>query len=72
MTEDQSLNPVLQKAYAQVQKYAKIPPQAQVASKMVIWGKPLFKMIAKRDEDTNHFCGFVMQTVHAKEFDIIH
>ena len=61
MTEDQSLNPVLQKAYAQARTYAKIPPQARVARKMVIRDEPLFKMIAKRDEDTNHFCGFVMQ-----------
>lgn len=59
--KDRSLNPVLQKAYAQARIYAKIPPHARVASKMVIRDEPLFKMIAKRDEDTNHFCGFVMQ-----------
>ena len=55
------MNPVLQKAYAQARTYAKIPPHAQVASKIVIRDKPRFKMIAKRDEDTNHFFGFIMQ-----------
>jgi 3,2-trans-enoyl-CoA isomerase len=59
--KDYATNPVLQNAYTQAQVYAKIPPHARVASKMVIRDEPLFKMIAKRDEDLNHFCGFVTQ-----------
>lgn len=59
--KEHATNPVLQNAYTQAQVYAKIPPHARVASKMVIRDEPLFKMIAKRDEDLNHFCGFVTQ-----------
>ena len=59
--KDQALDPLLQKAYAQARLYAKIPPQARVASKMVTREEHIFRMIAKRDEDTQHFCGFVTQ-----------
>lgn len=59
--KDQALDLLLQKAYAQARIYAKIPSQARVASKMVTREEHIFRMIAKRDEDTQHFCGFVTQ-----------
>jgi len=59
--KDQALNPLLQRAYSQARIYAKIPPQARVASKMVTREEHIFRMIAKRDEDTQHFCVFVTQ-----------
>jgi 3,2-trans-enoyl-CoA isomerase len=59
--KDQALNPLLHRAYTQARIYAKIPPQARVASKMVTREEHIFRMIAKRDEDTQHFCGFVTQ-----------
>mmetsp|Transcript_20795 Transcript_20795/g.35708 ORF Transcript_20795/g.35708 Transcript_20795/m.35708 type:complete len:336 (-) Transcript_20795:1334-2341(-) len=57
--KDQASDPVMQKAYAQAKMYAKIPPQARVASKLVTREEPIRDMIASREADTNHFCGFM-------------
>ena len=54
-----SNNPVTQKAYDQAKIFAKIPPQARVASKIVTRDEHIRDIIAKREEDTEHFCGFV-------------
>lgn len=59
--ENQALNPVLQKAYAHAKLYAKISPQARVASKAVTREEHIHDMIDTREADTTHFCGFVTQ-----------
>eukprot|EP00571_Detonula_confervacea_P016831 CAMPEP_0172299972 /NCGR_PEP_ID=MMETSP1058-20130122/2161_1 /TAXON_ID=83371 /ORGANISM="Detonula confervacea, Strain CCMP 353" /LENGTH=321 /DNA_ID=CAMNT_0013009607 /DNA_START=72 /DNA_END=1037 /DNA_ORIENTATION=+ len=59
--KDQASNPLMQKAYKQAKIYAKIPPQARVASKLLTRDEHLQDMIAKREEDRTHFCGFVTQ-----------
>lgn len=52
---------LLRKAYAQASIYAKIPHQARVASKLVTREEHIHDMIAKRENDTDHFCEFVTQ-----------
>ena len=54
-------NAVLQQAFIQATRFAKVPPQARVASKMLTRSEHLEDMIAKRQHDTDHFCGFVTQ-----------
>ncbi len=61
ITKDQASDTLMQKAYQQAKTYAKIPPHARVASKLVTRQSHLRDMVATRDEDTAHFCGFVMQ-----------
>lgn len=59
--KDQSSNALMQRAYKQATIYAKIPPQARIASKKVTRDDPMQHMIATREADTDHFCGFVTQ-----------
>jgi 3,2-trans-enoyl-CoA isomerase len=54
-------NAVLQQAFIQATRFAKVPPQARVASKMLTRSEHLEDMIAKRQHDTDHFCGFITQ-----------
>jgi len=61
--KDQASNPVMQHAYEQSALFAKVPPQARVASKMLTRSEHLEEMIVKRQQDTDHFCGFVTQDV---------
>lgn len=61
MKEDQAINRCMQDAYKQAQVFAKIPPAARVASKAVTRDEHLKELIARRQEDTDHFCGFVTQ-----------
>ena len=61
LIKDQASNPLMQKAYTQAKIFAKIPPQARVASKAVTRDEHIKDMIAKREEDAAHFCGFVTQ-----------
>ena len=59
--KDQSSNALMQQAYKQAQVYAKIPPQARVASKLLTREQYIKDMIQTREQDTDHFCGFVTQ-----------
>lgn len=59
VTKDQASSQLMQKAYAQAKLFAKIHPQARVASKLVTREEHIQDMIAKREDDSNHFCGFV-------------
>jgi len=59
VTKDEASSQLMQKAYAQAKLYAKIHPQARVASKLVTREEHIQDMIAKREDDSNHFCGFV-------------
>ena len=52
---------VLQQAYVKATQLAKVPPQARIASKMLTRSEYLDDMIAKRQQDTDHFCNFVTQ-----------
>ena len=61
IAKDQVSDSLMQKAYHQAKTFAKIPPHARVASKLVTRQSHIHDMIATRDEDTAHFCGFVMQ-----------
>jgi enoyl-CoA hydratase/carnithine racemase len=61
ITQDQASDTLMQKAYQQAKIFAKIPPHARVASKLVTRQSHIRDMVATRDEDTAHFCGFVMQ-----------
>ncbi|KAL7452135.1 hypothetical protein ACHAWC_003865 [Mediolabrus comicus] len=56
-----SFNPVMQHAYKQAALMARISPDARVASKLVTRSDLLQDFIAKRQDDTDHFCGFVTQ-----------
>ncbi|KAL7533765.1 hypothetical protein ACHAXR_005440 [Thalassiosira sp. AJA248-18] len=60
-SKDQADNALMQKAYSQAKIFAKIPPQARVASKIVTREEHVQDIIATREEDANHFCGFVTQ-----------
>ena len=59
--KDQSSNALMQQAYKQAKIYAKIPPQARVASKLLTREQYIKDMIQTREQDTDHFCGFVTQ-----------
>mmetsp|Transcript_6586 Transcript_6586/g.16260 ORF Transcript_6586/g.16260 Transcript_6586/m.16260 type:complete len:139 (+) Transcript_6586:2279-2695(+) len=59
--EDRASNPLMQRAYEQARMYAKISPQARVASKLVTREEHIQDLIVRREEDTDHFCGFVTQ-----------
>ena len=59
--KDQSSNALMQQAYKQAKVYAKIPPQARVASKLLTREQYMKDMIQTREQDTDHFCGFVTQ-----------
>lgn len=63
LNKDQASNKLFQKAYAQARLFAKIPPPARVASKLLTRDEHIKDMIAKRDADTAHFCGFVTHKV---------
>ena len=54
-------NPVMQHAYKHAALMARISPDARVASKLVTRSDLLQDFIAKRQDDTDHFCGFVTQ-----------
>jgi len=60
-TKDQSSNALMQQAYKQAKVYAKIPPEARVASKLLTREQYIKDMIQTREQDTDHFCGFVTQ-----------
>jgi 3,2-trans-enoyl-CoA isomerase len=57
--QSQTSNPVMIKAYEEAACYAKIPPQARVASKLVTRSESLKEMQMTREGDTQHFCGFI-------------
>ena len=59
--EGQASDPLMQQAYNQAKTFAKIPPQARVASKMVTREDHIADIIEKRNADNDHFCGFVTQ-----------
>lgn len=59
--KDKATNRVIQKAYTQAKMYAKIPPPARVASKLVTRDEHIKDMIDKRERDTDYFCGFITQ-----------
>ena len=61
VTKDQVFDSLMQRAFAQAQLFSKIPPHARVASKMVTRQSHIHDMVAEREKDTDHFCGFVMQ-----------
>lgn len=50
---------VLEKAHAEAAKWASIPPQARVASKLITRQKYLDHLKAHRKEDMDNFCAFV-------------
>ena len=52
---------VLQRAYTQATRFAKVPPQARVASKMLTRSEHLEDMNVKRQNDTDYFCNFMTQ-----------
>ncbi len=52
---------VLLQAYRQATRFAKVPPQARVASKMLTRSEHLNDMNVKRQHDTDHFCNFMTQ-----------
>ncbi|KAL7430124.1 hypothetical protein ACHAXM_002017 [Skeletonema potamos] len=54
-------NPVMQQAYIQATRFAQIPAQARIATKMITRSKHLEDMIAKREQDIDHFCNFITQ-----------
>ncbi|KAL7521982.1 hypothetical protein ACHAWX_007195 [Stephanocyclus meneghinianus] len=56
---NQAMSPVMQRAFQEAALYAKISPQARVASKLVTRSESLKEMLASRDEDTEHFCSFI-------------
>eukprot|EP00804_Cyclotella_cryptica_P012833 CCRYP_010586-RA/>CCRYP_010586-RA protein AED:0.03 eAED:0.03 QI:660/1/1/1/1/1/2/107/188 len=58
---NQALSLVMQKAFQEAELYAKISPQARVASKLVTRSESLKDMIASREADTEYFCSFICQ-----------
>lgn len=64
--QSQSSNAVMQSSYREASRYAKIPSQARVASKLVTRLESLKEMEATRDADLDHFCGFITQEVVQK------
>lgn len=66
ITKGQESDSLMQKAYQQAKAFAKIPPHARVASKLVTRQSHIHDMIATRDDDTAHFCGFVTQNAVQK------
>ncbi len=51
---------VLDASYEAARTFAKIPPQARVASKMLARKEYLDELIENRDADTSHFCNFIL------------
>ncbi|KAL7527667.1 hypothetical protein ACHAWF_002266 [Thalassiosira exigua] len=64
--KDEELNPLMLNAYRQAKIFSKIPSQARVASKMVTRDEHIQDMLAKRQEDNDHFCTFVTQDLVQK------
>lgn len=64
--QSQASNPVIQKAFEEAARYAKIPPQARVASKLVTRSESLKEMEMTREADMRHFCGFITHEVVQK------
>ena len=64
--QNQASNAVMQRAFEEATRYAKIPPQARVASKLVTRLDSLKEMDKTREADTQHFCGFITQEVVQK------
>ena len=64
--QSQASNPVMQKAFVEAARYAKIPPQARVASKELCRRSFLRDMEKTREADTQHFCGFITHEVVQK------
>jgi len=54
---------VLEKSYEIAAKWAKIPPQARIASKMLVRKEYLDNLILKRDEDTEYFRTFIQNEI---------
>ena len=52
---------VLQAGYIKAALFAKVHPQARIASKMLTRSEYLQDMIARRQHDSDHFCNFVTQ-----------
>ncbi|KAL7497914.1 hypothetical protein ACHAWT_009423 [Skeletonema menzelii] len=52
---------VLQAGYIKAARFAKVHPQARIASKMLTRSEYLQDMIARRQHDSDHFCNFVTQ-----------
>jgi 3,2-trans-enoyl-CoA isomerase len=50
---------VLDTSFEMASRFAKIPPQARVASKMLARKEYLDEVITSRDADTSHFCNFI-------------
>jgi len=59
--KDRASNVLMQQAYKQAKVYSMIPPQARVASKLLTREQYIKDMIRTREQDTDHFCGFVTQ-----------
>ena len=70
MIQSQASNPVMQKAFEEAARYAKIPPQARVASKLVTRSESLKDMETTREADTQHFCGFITHEVVQKNLKL--
>ena len=51
---------VLDTSYEMASIFAKIPPQARMASKMLARKEYLDELVVNRDTDTGHFCGFIL------------
>jgi 3,2-trans-enoyl-CoA isomerase len=50
---------VMKRAKEEALKWNKIPPQARVATKQLTRKKQLDHLLATRQDDIDHFCGFV-------------
>jgi 3,2-trans-enoyl-CoA isomerase len=61
---------VLEKAKEEAIKWAKIPPQARVASKMLTRKKQLDHLIATRQADVDNFVGFATQDIVQKNLSL--
>lgn len=68
--QNQASNAVMQRAFQEATRYAKIPSQARVASKLVTRSESLKAMEKTREADTQHFCGFITQEVVQKNLMI--
>ena len=64
--QDHNYDSVLQVAYQEALKYAKIHSQARVASKLVTRSDFLKDLTVNREADTEHFCGFIGQDLVQK------
>ena len=57
--QNQTDNAVMQRAFVEAARYAKIPPLARVATKLRTREESLKQMEATREADVKGFCGFV-------------